>query len=438
MAFSSSLSNASSVVPQCSPSGLASTQYPSSVNQATSDHPHSKQLGKCGHSYVSLQSFFCYPKSHTASASREDILRQSSQPSSAPRRSIPYKPDLSYLKQGSPTSFASRLAESREEDAPQETRKAAELAHTLPPTSEQKNDAHARKTRVDELTAQRRAARLAREEAMKQQTSENLQKRPMADTSQETSVDLRKRITELTAKRRAERLAREDTTKQMPVGLRRITSDTHNPTRRQGQQFEGTNVAFEQRSYTSGSSDRQQPSRGGSRVRGGMRGGGNGMQRGGTVSPRGALFQARLQTSISTQDEGGDPTEDITLDILEKGGDDKEPAEFTSADISFAILDDVFGTPAPAKFATTTESQPSFLEERNLWVRETYGGDYVRFGPQIKIDSAVSRSPFGSIDHAQAILAKRGDVAIGPRNQALALMTSTMSQSTGTRAVRST
>jgi len=122
--------------------------------------------------------------------------------------------------------------------------------------------------------------------------------------------------------------------------------------------------------------------------------------------------------------------EDISLEILEEGGDEKEQAEFRGPDATFADLDEVFGRLA----SRSRQTEASGVYPK--WVQETSTGDYARFAPYSSRDFLVSHYKISPMKHVQFVLSKRGDVSITARRRALQIVESSMSEAGTTSAQR--
>ncbi|KAF5385392.1 hypothetical protein D9615_001249 [Tricholomella constricta] len=297
--------------------------------------------------------------------SREEILQK-------PRKFVPghdrgklYRPDLSYLRKGSSTSFASRLAAEAAQPADGAASEPAKKPSPKQPKQEQKE----RQRRVAEATAQRKAERLAREAAQK-------------------------------AKVEAK------------------------PAQRRASAYEGVETALqkvERRGQQSGQRD-QQRSRGGSASHGG-RGGMRKQNVRGAARPPPVPVVRRTPTTEINQTESN---EDITLEVLEQGGDDKAPAEFKNPDFPVTNLDDLFGPSPDARLENATRAMTPFTDDQVQWLRETYGGDYLRIAPQSDADFATEPRELGPLKHAHLVLSKRRDVAFGARKDALTVIASAL------------
>ncbi|KAG5637654.1 hypothetical protein H0H81_003731 [Sphagnurus paluster] len=312
-------------------------------------------------------------------STRDEIIQR-------PRKIVPgqdrgklYKPDLAYLKQNSTSSFASRLAAeapSVKESTP--GAQAASLPSQSPrPTKAEKQAAKERERRIAEATAQRKEQRLAREVVQAQRAAEESYKKPRQSGAK--------------------------------------------PTENQWGVYGDLQAGQPSQSGQRG--QKLQRSRGGPVSRGGR----GGMKRPtshsrGPVRPQVALIRKTPTTEIDESLSN----EDITLSVLEDGGDDKAPAEFRNPDIPFTNLDDLFG-PSAAERVEKAARSPS--EDRIEWLRETYGGDYIRFAPPAAANFGTEPRTLGPLKHAQFVLSKRGDVTVGSRKDALAIITSAIGAS---------
>jgi hypothetical protein len=147
---------------------------------------------------------------------------------------------------------------------------------------------------------------------------------------------------------------------------------------------------------------------------------------------RGGPVFARIRTVRAGEETSNN--EDISLEILEEGGDDKESAEFKGPDATFADLDDVFGRLAPRSHSVSPRQTEASVAD-SKWVQEASGGDYARFAPHSSRDFLVSHYKMSPAKHVQLVLSKRGDVSIAARHRALYIVESSMSEA-GTISVR--
>jgi hypothetical protein len=131
------------------------------------------------------------------------------------------------------------------------------------------------------------------------------------------------------------------------------------------------------------------------------------------------------QGSLDVEEAGHN--EDISLEILEEGGDEKEPPEFTDSDAAFADLKDVFG-----RLVSRPHSVPRESVADPRWTHETSGGDYARFAPNSCRDFLVSHYKTRPKEHVQLVLSKRGDVSITARHRALDIVKASIGEAGAT------
>jgi hypothetical protein len=323
--------------------------------------------------------------SDTLLASREDVLR-------IPRakNTESYKPDLRYLNERTATGLASRLA------------------HQL--DTQNVSTTAAQEERIDHTIAQRRAARVAREEAASLRSSE---------------------------RRDAQRTS----------SLREPSSERRGQFARPRQQFDGTGKLGPGQGSRGEAMRPPNPRYGGQRSRRGSltssdkvgversAGGGWPRETRDMAARSRAAWRAPVPSRIHAEradqemsyDEETNYDEDISLEKLEEGGDEKEPAEFTDPDATFADLDDVFG-----RLVSRSPSIPPAQIEASVadprWVHEISGGDYARFAPNSCRDFLVSHYKMSPIKHVQLVLSKQGDVSISARHRALSIVESSMGE----------
>lgn len=297
-------------------------------------------------------------------------------------KSNTFTPDLTYLRKGPPTSFARRLANAenplfRSPKEPSPKPNASATIRTHDPKHKQPNskisaapltlrEKAARKLRLDELTAQRKAARLARES---RESYDRLLYNRASPEEQQWILE-----------------QGNSPPKPLPPN-----ANQSGPGRRDGR--------------SAGKSTRGAP-----RGRGGL------VRTGSRVTPR--------ASQLADQDPA-DTSRDITLEILEQGGDEKAPAQFTTAEKPFADLHALFGpSPATNLEVSTLRQTPSFSLGGAQWIRETYGGDYSRRAPQTGEDFLVSHRNLGPLKHAALVIGKQADITMSARKQALDIVAS--------------
>lgn len=335
--------------------------------------------------------------SHTTLAAREDVLRK-------PLRLKEHtgSPHLGTLKEAPTTPLARRLADG----------KALELTKAPPP-----EDSEARRLRIGKFTAQRKAERLAREVATRSQIADRLEP-PSGDAPRQLSADLKSRIDALTTKRKADRLARGE-----PLAK----ATTRHRTPRQGEHFEGTNVVFPRRSRPPASHSGQQAH---SRSQTPRKTRNPAPSSARASRALGSPIQGDSQSSMAQEGEEDDEERrawDIISNADEDWCPDVTPPELTDCDVPFAVFGDVSGLPAAPKLDATTRLTRS--KEPNQRARETLGGDYSRFVPRTATDTVIAGSKLDPVEFAQLALAKRRDVRIGTRKEALAIIASSVAKS---------
>ena len=314
-------------------------------------------------------------------ASREDILRNLHAKNISPYtdQTKSYKPDLRYLSKGSVNdSLASRLAHQLQ---PSQT-----SSEPIPPSSDSSDIAE---RPVDHTIAQRRAARLAREDAAARRQSAERPGASSPDPSTETG-------------RRPE--ARQDT-----------HGAVHARTGHGNQQFRRDN---------SGRPDKARPewnstsrgSRGVGNRRGAFRG---------TFAPR---RERTAQTGEETSNE------DISLETLEEGGDEKELAEFQDPDATFADLDHVFGRVASISRSRNVLCRQAKQLADPPTLHEGSGSSYTRFAPHGNF--LISHDKMSPMKHIEFVLSKRDDVTITSRYRALDIVESSIGQAGTSKAQR--
>jgi len=332
--------------------------------------------------------------SQATPATRDDVLR-------TPLRLKKHTSShLGNLKEAPTTPLVRRLADG----------KAVELTKAPPP-----ENSEARQLRIEKLTAQRKAERLAREAATRNQIADRLVP-PPGDAPRQLSADLKSRIDALTSKRRADRLARGE-----PLA----ETTTRHRTLHQGEHFEGTNVVFARLSRPPAGQQAHSRSNTPRKTR-------NSVPSSTRASRAPASsIQGDSQPSM-TQEGEEDEDERRAWDMISNADEDwcpdVTPPELTDCDVPFVVFGDVSGLPAAPMLDATTRLTPS--EEPNQRTRETLGGDYSRFMPRTATDVAVAGSKVDPVKFAQLALAKRRDVRIGTRKEALAIIASSVAKST--------
>jgi hypothetical protein len=126
---------------------------------------------------------------------------------------------------------------------------------------------------------------------------------------------------------------------------------------------------------------------------------------------------------------------DITLEALEEGGDQKEPAEFNGPDATFTDLGVVFSSTASNSDALSSRQRGEYVIDHPRWVQEGSGGDYARFAPYSSRDFLISHRKMSPVMHIQLVLSQRGDVPIIARHRALDIVESSTGEA-GTTSVR--
>ncbi|KAG6889988.1 hypothetical protein C0995_012948 [Termitomyces sp. Mi166 len=333
--------------------------------------------------------------------SREEVLRRQNKTGS-------YKPDLSYLVSGESSGFASRLA------AKIASSPAAEPSHTSQRDPVEKSESpEERIIRIEAVTAARRAEREAREHtaAVAREAAEaaRAKQRAVREEQRAAREAAAQKTTEraalLTDQRRAERMRREAG---MTPRQRLATVDASLTEARPHLRPES--------SPRRGSPQRAQSASKPSR-------------------PRKPNF--RIQTMPSQDANLANTKDDITLEILETGGDDKEPAELTGPDVPFTNLDNLF-TPSFERRVENTIKSPvdSFNSRQIQTLRETYAGDYRRFASQTSGNSVTPPHQLGPLKHAEIVLSRRSDVSIRARSNALEIISAAVGGTTGARTIQ--
>ncbi|KAG5647741.1 hypothetical protein DXG03_008464 [Asterophora parasitica] len=362
--LNSSKASSSPAAPRTAPSKAASTTPP--AVEASSEKSASNARIASSWDNISIPS-------------REEILNRPRKVVPGDARGSDYKPDLSYLKKGSPTSFASRLAANagNNDGTPSES---TTNPDSKPPklSKSQKQKQREREQRAADLTAQRRAERLRREAAQAQEEPK-AQAKPVRQSLSSLGTF-------------------EGTDQFAPVSGRKGQSS------QRGQQSG-------QLGEQSGQHNQQHARRGGSASRGG---------RSGTRAQDSKRSrQPVIRKTPTTEIDQTLASEDVTLETLENGGDDKAPAEFRNPDFIVTNLDDLFGPTPAQRFEDVTRATTPFTEDQVQWLRETYGGDYLRLAPHSDADFNMEPRKLGPLKHAQMVLSKRGDIPFGARKDAL-------------------
>ena len=334
------------------------------------------------------------PSSDAPSASRGDVLRNPHAKNMVPNadHTKSYRPDLRYLSEGTATSLASRLAHKLEK--PQ-----------MATSSDTPDMSGAKERPIDHTIAQRRAARLAREQARRQPSE-----------GQRTSL--------------------------RPVDLQRRSSHPR-------PQFDGTGqLVSRQDDHDKTRSPRPNSGRGGQQsqhgslsspgIAGTRWSAGNDSSRGSDsrrAKPQAVRGGSLPYRAVRTGEEMSS-SEDISLEILEEGGDEKEQAEFKDPDAIFADLDEVFGRLGSRPHSVqVSPRQTEVSVAYPKRVQEASSGDYARFAPYSSGDFLVSHHKINPMKHVQLVLSKRGDVPITARHRALRIVQSSMSEAAATRRV---
>jgi hypothetical protein len=433
-------------------------------------------------SFVCLDENYSFAWSYASPASREDILRNPYARNIVPQadRAKSYKPDLRYLNENAPNSLAGRLA--RKLETPQ---KAAEEISPSSDTSSLSTTME--QPFVDYTVAQRRAARLAREEASKSESQEM----PM-QTSPSTAIE--QPIRDNIAQRRAARLDREaadDSEKRQTTSPEQMAPSSISVTmeravdytiaqrkaariaREYAARFQlqhasprdvspGTQSRYKQPLWQSTGSEKlgptpndrdeamaihSHPRHSGQQFRRGNAASFNRVRARGNAGRRSlqgsrdmaARPGATPEMSVPSQGRGAPASEetsdngDISLEALEEGGDPKEPAEFDGPDVAFADLDVVLGPTASNSDAISSRQRKGSIIDHPRSVQEGSGGDYARFAPYLSRDFLIYRK-MSPVTHAQLVLSQRGDVPIIARHRVLEIVESSIGEA-GTMSV---
>ncbi|KAG6837651.1 hypothetical protein H0H93_004927 [Arthromyces matolae] len=317
-----------------------------------------------------------------------------------------YKPDLSYLRSGK-QSLASKLAQGA--SATPVSVLAAALPKQQPVESRQE-----RTLRVNAITAARKEARETRERSQREakQTRERLQnetrkvvqaaleaKRATQAADNRASAEKARLLTD---KRKAQRLHREASL----TPSQRLEVDQHLLEAPRARTLRTSRQSSRKPSLT-----KQRP--GSTRA----------------MAPRKPNF--RIQAMPSQDDNQLHSKDDISLEIIEAGGDAKEPPEFMTPDILHTHLDLLFeaSTTHPVGSKTT-----SLTSRQNRQLRQSYAGDYANSA----LKSVTPTAKLSPIKHAEVILARRSDVSVQARDKALAIVASAVGVNAGTQTVKAT
>ena len=299
-----------------------------------------------------------------------------------------YKPDLRYLSEGTATSLASRLAHKLEK--PQ-----------IATSSDTPGMSGTKERPVDHTIAQRRAARLAREQARRQPSEgQRAAFRELPVDSQRRSASAHSRLQFDDAGRLGPRQDGRDRARSLRP------NSGHGGQQLQRGSLTSSGIAGARWNAGSGSSR-------------GSRGGGAK-----TKAIQGGPLPYRIHAVRAGEEMSN--SEDISLEILEEGGDEKEQAEFKGPDATFADLDEVFGRSASRSHSVSPRTQAPVADPK--WVQETFSGDYARFAPYSSRDFLVSHYKISPMKHVQLVLSKRGDVSITARHRALHIVESSTSE----------
>lgn len=148
--------------------------------------------------------------------------------------------------------------------------------------------------------------------------------------------------------------------------------------------------------------------------------------------PRKPTF--RIQTMPSQDANLANAKDDITLEIIESGGDEKEPPEYTIPDVSFTNFDNLFRPSFERSVETMIHTpEASFSRGQMRILREAYGGDYRRLASQTSEDCVTPPRQLGPLKHAQSVLSHRSDVSTGARINALNIISEAVGGATSAR-----
>ncbi|KAG6865759.1 hypothetical protein C0991_011956 [Blastosporella zonata] len=294
-----------------------------------------------------------------------------------------YTPDLSYLTAGKSSGLASRLAAGVTSSATKAPRVLSQPPlHSAPKQVIHRESDEERDRRTQAITATRRAERLAREDAAAAAQKARQEDQVSIDASYRASAE---RAALLTAQRMAERLKREAQMAHQRLENRTLGTGTERAHHR----------------------------------------------------PRGGAKAGKPQVQTLPSQDSVPADDDITWEIIEEGGDQKEPAQFISPDLSFAELDALFQPTFYQRVETsihTPVSKSSQLGERQIRkLRVAYGGDYQHIPPQHFV---TPPSELGPLKHAQLVLSRRSDVSVPAKNGAVAIISSAVGGATGSREVQ--
>ncbi|KAG6814149.1 hypothetical protein H0H92_002144 [Tricholoma furcatifolium] len=318
--------------------------------------------------------------------SREEILRNLSQETKAQT----YTPDLSYLKGAKASGIASRLYSNNL--SPPES----DAAQNVQENKEADDPAKEKAARILAATLARKAAREAREKAAAATEKASLEAREARAAAHRAKREAAsERAAQVTAERIAERLRREAI---VPAPQRR-----QNIKRGQPQSNRSPN--------SRAARDGSKPSR-----------------------PR---VKFMIQATPSQDSSLANSQDDITLEMIEQGGDEKEPPAFMNPDVTFTNLDALFKPSLATRVEHDISSgQSSFTKDQMLKLRNAYGGDYQRFSSRTSKQCVTPPEQLGPVQHAHLILSERRELSLGARENALAIISSAASGSRGIKEVK--
>ncbi|KAG6879477.1 hypothetical protein C0992_002200 [Termitomyces sp. T32_za158] len=389
-------------------------------------------------------------------ASRDEILKKDKDTS--------YKPDLTYLASRGTSGFAGRLAANLTSSPRQSAGNSLDGSQITPleiyQTPEEKY------TRIQAITAARRTEREARERAatLLREAEEAAEAAEIAATSAASE-----KAALLAGQRRAEREAREraaillreaEEAAQAAAEAARIAARTAaseksalltDQRRAERLRREASMTPRQRLAYDASPSAEHRPREAAMYPR-------EGLTRGAPVEarrephpnrvspmkarsvskpsrfPRKPKF--RIQSMPSQDANLANANDDITLEIIENGGDDKEPPEFTVPDVSFTDFGNLFRPSFERSVETMIRSpEASFSPGQIRLLREAYGGDYQRLASQTTEDYVKPPHQLGPLKHAQSVLSHRSDVSAGARINALKIISAAVG---GTASARTT
>ncbi|KAH0591079.1 hypothetical protein J132_04918 [Termitomyces sp. J132] len=337
--------------------------------------------------------------------SRQEILNRKNKANS-------YKPDLSYLASGESSGFAHRLAAKRTSSS--------EPSDKLQQKPVEKIESpEARSIRIQAATAARRAERearqhvaaVAREAAQAARAAERVAREAEKAAKEAAAQKIAERVAIFVDQRRAERLRREASS----TPRQRLAVDESLTETRLGSRPGLRPGPRPRRGPSQKAQSSSKPSR----------------------FPKKPNF--RIQTMPAQDANVASAKDDITLEIIEAGGDEKEPPEITSPDVSLTDFDSLFSPSFERRVEKAIHLPLVPLSPGQIqMLREAYGGAYQRFAPQTNEDFVMQPSQLGPLKHAGIVLSHRSDVSIGARSNALDIISTAVGGAGGARTIQTT